>query len=74
MEDTAELSSIQGENSPSISTSRIVAMLSYCKIDPPSLEHLPPNLIHFMKSRGLDISELAVPIPRYIRFKPKHNI
>jgi len=27
-----------------------------------------------MKNKGLDVDELTVPIPRYIRFKPKFEI
>ena len=27
-----------------------------------------------MKERGLDIKELSVPIPRYVRAKPTHKV
>lgn len=53
---------------------QVKQMLSHSKAKTPSLDHLPPTFLEFLKERGVNELELTVPIPRYVRVKPHINI
>lgn len=38
------------------------------------IKSLPQELIEFLKEKQIDVKELAIPIPRYIRVKPGSKI
>jgi hypothetical protein len=49
-------------------------MLEFCEAKAQPIQQFPEAFETFMKTRGLDINELSIPIPRYVRIKPDIKI
>ncbi len=48
--------------------------MARCKIKTQSIEQLPSSFHQFMSTRGINIQELTIPIPRYVRVRPNTQI